>query len=117
MNKFEQHKEELNRELKKLVSTLNEMLPRYSILLKKEDMTKEELEELGEIEHYLIGLNSKIAEIKDRLQEDLFGHTLDRYYKLKPAAASGDQEALAKLERLKNVFKEALDKGHIVNWN
>lgn len=117
MSNFEQSKETLNRELKKLVGTLNDMLPRYTLLLNKVDMTKEEIEELGEIEHFLIGLNSKISDIKERLQQDLFGHTLDRYYKLKPAAESGDKEAKIKIDRLKKVFEEELEKGQIILWN
>jgi DNA repair exonuclease SbcCD ATPase subunit len=117
MSNFEQSKEDLNRELKKLVGTLNEMLPRYTLLLNKTVLSRDEIEELGEIEHFLIGLNAKISDIKERLQQDLFGHTLDRYYKLKPAAESGDQDARAKIDRLRKVFEEQLDKGQIINWN
>ena len=117
MSNFEQSKEDLNRELKKLVSTLNEMLPRYTLLLNKLDLSRDEIEELGEIEHFLIGLNAKISDIKDRLQQDLFGHTLDRYYKLKLAAQLGDPSALAKVDRLRKVFEEQLEKGQMINWN
>jgi hypothetical protein len=117
MNSFEEHKNALNEELQKLVVTLNEMLPRYTILLNKENLEKEELEELGEIEHFLIGLNSKINDIKDRLQQDLFGHTIDRYYQLKSKAEAGDGEARLTLERLRGIFEEELQKGTIVNWN
>jgi len=117
MNSFEEQKDELNRELKKLVEQLNEMLPRYTVLINKSDITKDELSELGEIEHFLIGLNSKIGEIKERLQQDLFGHTLDRYYKLKTAARKGDIDAKLLVERLKGIFQEHLEKGMIINWN
>lgn len=117
MSNFEQSKEDLNRELKKLVNTLNEMLPRYTLLLNKSELSRDEIEELGEIEHFLIGLNAKISDIKERLQQDLFGHTLDRYYKLKPAAESGDPDARAKVDRLRKVFEEQLEKGQIISWN
>ena len=75
MNDFSHNKEELNRELERFIQTLNEVLPRYSSLLKKTNVTKEELAELGEIEHFLIGMNYQISEIKERIEQDLFGHT------------------------------------------
>ncbi|TNF46540.1 MAG: hypothetical protein EP305_10865 [Bacteroidetes bacterium] len=117
MNDFSHNKEELNRELERFIQTLNEVLPRYSSLLKKTNVTKEELAELGEIEHFLIGMNYQISEIKERIEQDLFGHTLDTYYKLKRLAEFGDTEAQKKMERLRLVFEEYLRKGNIVNYN
>ena len=117
MNRFEEQKDALNRELKNLIEQLNQMLPRYTVLLNKKDLSREEVSELGEIEHFLIGLNSKISEIKERIQQDLFGHTLDRYYKLKSEAEQGDEDAKLLMERLKGIFEEHLEKGTIINWN
>lgn len=117
MNSFEQQKEALNRELRQLVEQLNGMLPRYTELLNKQDISKEEVTELGELEHFLIGINSKISEIKERLQQDLFGHTIDRYYHLKSRAVNGDRDAELVMGRLKSIFEEHLEKGTIINWN
>ena len=117
MNSFEQQKDALNRELKQLIEKLNELLPRYTVLLNKADITRQEVTELGEIEHFLIELNSKISDIKERLQQDLFGHTLDRYYKLKSEAEQGDADAKILMDRLKGIFEEHLEKGTIINWN
>jgi hypothetical protein len=117
MNDFNHNKEELNKELERFIQTLNEVLPRYSALLKKQQMTKEELSELGEIEHFLIGMNYQISEIKERIEQDLFGHTLDTYYKLKRLAEFGDADAQKKMDRLKVVFEDYLRKGNIVNYN
>jgi hypothetical protein len=117
MNRFEEQKDALNRELKNLVEQLNEMLPRYTVLLNKKDLSRDEVSELGEIEHFLIGLNSKISEIKERIQQDLFGHTLERYYQLKAKVLNGDEEARVIMDRLRSIFEEHLEKGMIINWN
>lgn len=117
MKDFKQSKEDLNRELKQFISNLDELLPRYSFLLKKKNISKNELTELGEIEHYLIEVNAQISEIKNMLEKDLFGHSLDVYYKLKKEAKSGDTVAKAKLERMRSTFEESLKGGSILNWN
>ena len=114
---FSKNKDEINKELEKFIVTLNELLPRYSTLLKKPDITKIEIEELGEIEHFLIEINSKISEIKTMLENDLFGHSIDYYYKLKAKAIKGDIEAKSKLDKLRDVFTESLQGDTIVNWN
>lgn len=114
---FKQNKEALNRELKKFLTILDELLPRYSVLLEKKEISQEELSELGEIEHYLIEVNAKISAIKSMLEKDLFGHSLETYYKLKIKAEKGDQVALSKLERLKTSFEKSLKSGSIFIWN
>lgn len=117
MKDFKQNKEALNNELEKIFSILDELLPRYSYLLKKDHISKSELTELGEIEHLLIEVNSKISEIKNMLEDDLFGHSLDVYYKIKNKALKGDKISSAKLERLKKTFDESIKSGTIFNWN
>jgi hypothetical protein len=114
---FKANKDSLNRELEKFLSMLEELLPRYSALLRKKNISKTELTELGEIEHYLIEVNAKISSIKGKLEEDLFGHSLDIYYKLKRKARLGDEIAAAKLDKMKEIFEESLSGGSIVNWN
>ena len=37
-------------------------------LLRKKDMSHEEVTELGELEHYLIEINAKILDIKNKIQ-------------------------------------------------
>ena len=117
MKDFKQNKEALNKELEQFQSILDEILPRYTSLLKKEDLSTTELTELGEIEHYLIEVNSKISTIKNMLEEDLFGLSLDIYYKLKIKFEDGDINAGMKLARLKKNFQETLEGGSIFNWN
>jgi len=114
---YKRNKDALNKELEQFISTLNELLPRYSFLLRKRTMTSGELSELGEIEHFLIELNSKITEIKNMLDHDLFGHSLDIYYKLKQKAMSGDYEAKQKLDRMRESFEESLIGGTLFQWN
>ncbi|MFT7343751.1 MAG: hypothetical protein ACI9XP_000326 [Lentimonas sp.] len=114
---FSDNKDEINRELKQFINTLNELLPRYSMLLKKTETSGKELQELGEIEHFLIEINAKITEIKNMLEHDLFGHSLDYYYKLKAKVKSGDLEAVNKFERLKESFNESLKGDTLIIWN
>lgn len=114
---FKQNKEALDRELKRFMAILDELLPRYSFLLEKKDIAPEEITELGDIEHYLIEVNSKISGIKSMLEQDLFGHSLDIYYKLKAKATTGDVVAMVKFERMKVSFEESLKSGNILIWN
>ena len=86
MENFKENRKELDEELERFITLLNQLLPHYHFLLKKKDLSEEELNKLGEIEHYLIGVNSKIMEIKGKLEQDLFGQSLDTYYKLKTNA-------------------------------
>jgi hypothetical protein len=117
MKDFKQSKEALNKELEQFISILDELLPRYSLLLRKKEISKEELTELGEVEHYLIEVNAKISAIKNMLEQDLFGHSLDIYYKLKEKAKNGDAVAKAKLERMRDSFEESIKGGMLYNWN
>ncbi len=114
---FNQNKKTLNKELEQFCGLLNEILPRYSELIKKTKIEKTELKELGEIEYFLIDITQKITEIKDLLDQQLFGHSLDLYYKYKAKALKGDKNAQVKLERLRNFFNESLKKEIFVNWN
>ena len=117
MKDFKQNKAALNLELEKFLSILDELLPRYSELLEKKNISQKEIKELGDIEHYLIEVNAKIAEIKNKLDQNLFGHSLDIYYKLKLLAAKGDVNAASKLVRMRETFEESLAAGNIFVWN
>lgn len=117
MKDFYENKDNLNRELEQFIGTLNALLPRYSKLLKKIRLTSEEATELGEIEHFLIEINSKITEIKNMLEHDLFGHSIDQYYQTKAKAMAGDLHAKVKLEKLREAFNESLRGDTLVIWN
>jgi hypothetical protein len=117
MKDFYENKDDLNRELEQFVKTLNTVLPIYSALLKKEKLSGSELEELGQIEHFLIEINAKITQIKKVLDHDLFGHSIDQYYQLKEKAKAGDINARVKLETLRDAFKESLKGDALLNWN
>jgi hypothetical protein len=117
LENFKENKRELDKELERFVSLLNQLLPHYHTLLKKKELTSDELQRLGDIEHYLLGVNAKILDIKDKLEQDLFGQSLDTYYKLKEYAKNGDVQAKVKLEKMRESFNEALNAGDIVNFN
>ena len=114
---FEKHKHLLNQELDQFNALLGELLPRYVLLVRKEDCSAEELTELGEIEHYLIEVNSKIANIKNRLDQDLFGETMDLYYKVKAEAEKGNEKAKKKFEQLKTSLHASIKGDVFFNWN
>ena len=83
MDDFKRQQGELDKELERFIELLNQLLPKYNSLLKKENLDKNELVRLGEIEAYLLSVNSKIMKIKGELEQNLFGKSLDTYYKLK----------------------------------
>ena len=114
---FEKHKQLLNQELDQFNVLLGELLPRYVLLVRKDDCSAEELKELGEIEHYLIEVNSKIASIKNRLDQDLFGETMDLYYKVKAEAEKGNPKAKKKFEQLKTSLHASIKGDVFFNWN
>ena len=110
MSDFKSNRKELDEELEKFMRLLEELLPHYH-------HSSDELKRLGEIEHDLIGVNAKILEIKKRLEQDLFGQSLDVYYKTKKDAIAGNPHAKLKLERMRDSFSEALQGGEIFNFN
>lgn len=114
---FERHKKVLNRELDQFNLILSEILPRYISLMKKDDISGVELKELGELEHFLIEINGKIAEIKTKLDHDLFGETMDEYYRVKQMAMAGDSTAQKRLEKLRETFSESIKGDTFFNWN
>ena len=114
---FERHKNLLNKELDQFNLILSEILPRYIELMKKEDINDAQLKELGEIEHFLIEINGKIAEIKTKLDHDLFGETMSEYYKVKEKASNGDVNAAKKLSKIRDAFSESIKGDTFFNWN
>ena len=117
MKDFYENKDDLKRELEQFISTLNTVLPRYLALLKKTNISNPEAKELGQIEHFLIEINAKITKIKNTLDHNLFGHSMDLYYQYKEKAKSGDSNALVKFEALREAFKESLKEDTLLNWN
>jgi len=117
MDDFKENRKELDEELERFIALLNQLLPHYHFLLKKTDLNEDELSRLGEIEHYLIGVNSKIMEIKGKLEQDLFGQSIDTYYKLKHSAYEGNPQAKLKLEKMRDSFTDALKTGDLINYN
>ena len=114
---FKEQQAAIEKELDRFMDLLSVMLPRYNTLLKLPHLNSKELHELGELEHFLIGVTGRITEIKNLLELDIFGHSLHQYYKAKLKAEKGDSEASEKLEHLKKTFADALDSGALVNWN
>jgi len=114
---LDEHKKLLNRELEQFNSILGEILPRYIDLMKKTGASDEEEKELGDIEHFLIEINAKIAEIKNKLDQDLFGETMNHYYAAKEAALNGDPEEKKRLGKLRKIFLESVQGEDFFNWN
>lgn len=117
MKQFNQQKAELDRELKRLTKALDELLPLYSQLLAKKQLSDLELKQLGEVEHYLIDVNAQICQLKERLENDLFGHAMDIFYKLKREARNGDLDSNNKLQKMREVFQDQIKGGNFINWN
>ncbi len=107
----------IQRELDRFIDLLGVLLPRYSKLIRSSNLSESELQELGEIEHFLIGVSGRISEIKNILEQDVFGHGLFEYYKAKIKAINGDMLAQSKVEHLRRNFENALASGEIINWN
>ena len=57
------------------------------------------------------------TEIKQLLEEDVFGHSIDYYYKLKHQAQKGDENAQRKMNKLRESFNESLQAGTMIHWN
>lgn len=114
---FKEQQAAIQRELDRFIDLLGVMLPRYSKLLKRDNLSDPELHELGEIEHFLIGVNGRISEIQRLLEEDVFGNSLDYYYKLKRQALKGDEGATRKMNKLRETFNESLQSGTMIHWN
>jgi hypothetical protein len=114
---FKEQQAAIQRELERFSSLLEVVLPRYSLLLKQESLNEKELTELGEIEHFLIGVTARITELKERLEQDVFGHSMDLYYKIKERAKNGDKDAEKKLIKLRDTYAEALKAGTVLHWN
>jgi hypothetical protein len=114
---FQDKRDQMNSELEKFISSLNEVLPRYALLLKKTNLSADELTELGEMEYFLIEVNAKIAEIKKVLSHDLFGLSIDLYYQIKAKAKTGDVKAKIKMDKMRDTFNESLKTEAIIHWN
>ena len=66
LEEFRSHKNELDKELESFMVLLNQILPFYHSLLNKKELDSDELKRLGEIEHYLLSVNTNIMEIRKR---------------------------------------------------
>ncbi|MCE3296322.1 MAG: hypothetical protein K0R65_2036 [Crocinitomicaceae bacterium] len=114
---FRAYQKELSKELDQFTKLLNEALPRYTDLVRKINISDSELVELGELEYFLIEVNGKIAELKKQLEHDLFGLSLDLYYKLKQRASQGDLKAARKIVTMRAAFNKSLRGNNLINWN
>lgn len=107
----------IQRELDRITHEMNVLIPRYTALLKCAQLTENELEELGEMEHFLFGLTYQISELKNQLEQKVYGNSTELYYHLKAEAQNGNFQAQKKLDKLKAVFNENLQNGGIISWN
>jgi len=117
MENFHEQQGALDKELERFIELLDQLLPKYQFLLKKDQLDQAELVRLGEIEIYLLSLNSRIMKNKGELEQNLFGKSLDTYYKLKNQAIEGNPQSRLKMEKMRDAFSEALQAGDIINLN
>lgn len=117
MSEFKSNKKELDAELERFIALLSQILPIYHELLQKKKLSDVEVKKLSELENYLVGVNAKILDIKKKLEQDLFGKSLNSYYKLKEEARGGNPYAKLKLEKMRDTFAKALKAGEIINFN
>ena len=114
---LDEQKRRLNKELDEVNLVLGQILPRYLELIKKESTSPEEDKELGDTEHALLEINTKIAEIKSTLDQDLFGETISLYYRVKAKAKTGDLNSKLHLDRLRTKFQTLMERDNFFNWN
>jgi hypothetical protein len=114
---FNEQRLAIQRELDRITHEMNVLIPRYTLLLKRANLSQDELEELGEMEHFLFGLTNQISEMKAQLEHDVYGNSTDFYFKLKKAAQNGDAVAQKKLEKLRETFHDSLQNSGIISWN
>ncbi len=107
----------IQRELDRFIDLMEVLLPRYNNLMRIDQPSEEQLVELGELEHFLIGVSARVTNLKQILDQDVFGQSLDVYFKLKQKAALGDEKALKKLNRLRETFHRSINEGGIIQWN
>jgi len=98
----------LQKELEKFSFILGEILPKYLDLLKKSDKSDDEKKELIKTEETLLEINTKIAEIKIKLDNALFGEKINLYYQTKAKAKTGDLNSKIYLEELKKNLEKSI---------
>ena len=98
----------LQKELEKFSFILGEILPKYLDLLKKENKNDDEKKELIQTEETLLEINTKIAEIKTKLDYALFGEKINLYYQIKAKAKTGDVNSKIYLEELKKNLEKSI---------
>lgn len=114
---FDKSRKSLTEELDHFIYVLNELIPHYERLMKKKVLNDSEAKELGDVEHFLIEVNAKINDLKSRLDQHLFGHSLDLYYKYKEKAKDGDLYAIQKINRIKDLILNTLEEDSLMKWN
>jgi len=108
---------QMDKDLESFSSSLNVLIEKYARLLKTNNLSELELTELGNIEYFLIELNAKISHLKRTLSHDLFGLSIDKYYKTKEKALLGDVKAQQKLAVMRDSFNEVLKNEMFTTWN
>jgi hypothetical protein len=114
---YKEQNSQMHKELERFVSLVANVRTKYTRLMNKGELNDQELEELGEIEYFLISALSRLDDFKAILEQDVFGHSLQLYNDLKSRASLGDIQAERKLNRLRETFHESIFSGGVVHWN
>ena len=103
--------------IESLINELNKMAPRYHKLKAKDMLSDAERKELGEIEYFLIEISPQLERVKNLINQDLYGMSVDFYYKLKMKAQNGDIDAKKMIDKLRPGLLEAMGKSAYEHWN
>ena len=109
--------ENLLRHLSNLELALTDVIPKYLELVARDKLNKQELTELGELEYFLMEIDSRIKQITQMLEQQLYGSTMERMLTMKAKARSGSMTAKLKYDEMRKNFQEMLSSGVIFEWN
>ncbi len=115
--KLERQYQTIQRELDSVQESIRVLLPRYITLINQKELDEFEVLELSEIEHLLIEINGRIAEMKHTLEHGVFGEGLHAYFSTKNKALQGDSIAEKKYSHLRKIFEQTLKDGNLIELN
>jgi hypothetical protein len=115
MKNLKETQQKMNYEMEQFTSIIQQLLPKYIALVEKPTLSLQETYELGEIEYSLVEINDKLNCIREQITRNLFGYSLDNYYKLKKYFVDSNLEM--KLNHLKKTFESEIREGDIIIWN
>lgn len=113
---FDKYMSNLRFDIERVLDQIKSLLPKYAELKSKSNLSPLEKKELGDIEYILIEASPGIEELHNLIKKDVFGTTLDHYYKTKELAKNGNIRAKEELDRLrKSMLTDFFENEEILN--